>query len=122
MTWQIPAQAPAPKQAGCPDPVPIQLAAGMDCLGFRLSYRFSQDPRSSPRLFTALHVPLTTWLRHPSAGVDSYRRHLQALRKWEAAGSPSENPIYKLREWSERYGMVNPDDLDLIHGGLRARF
>jgi hypothetical protein len=30
--------------------------------------------------------------------------------------------IDKLREWSERYGMVNPDDLDLIHGGLRARF
>ena len=44
----------------------------MDRLGFRLRYRFTQDPRSSPRLFTAFHVPLTTWLRHPSAGVDCY--------------------------------------------------
>ena len=51
MTWQIPARAPAPKQTGCPDPVPIQLAAGMDCLSFRLSYRFSQDPQSTTALY-----------------------------------------------------------------------
>lgn len=68
----------------CPDPLSIQLAAGLDNFGYRLGYsRFSEDPLSYPRLFTASRVPLTTWLRHPAWGLDSYRRHLQALRENE---------------------------------------
>jgi hypothetical protein len=82
----------------------------------RFGYRFGRDPRRYPRLFTASNVLLTTWLRHPAAGLDSYRRHLWALREYEAGPQP-EDPIDKLREWSARYGMVNPDDLNLPWGG-----
>ena len=85
----------------CPDPISIPLAADVDDLG----YRFGRDPRRYPRLLTASNVPLTTWLRHPAAGLDSYRRHLWALREYEAGPQP-EDPIDKLREWSARYGMV----------------
>ena len=67
----------------CPDPMSIQLAAGLDNLDTRLALRFSDDPLTYPRLFTASCVPLTTWLRHPAWGLDSYRRHLQALRENE---------------------------------------
>ena len=102
----------------CPDPVSIQLAAGVDDLGYRFGYRFGRDPRRYPRLFTASNVLPTTWLRHPAAGLDSYRRHLWALREYEAGPQP-EDPIDKLREWSARYGMVNPDDLNLAWGGRR---
>ena len=62
-------------------------------------------PAKVPAAFTASNVPLTTWLRHPAAGLDSYRRHLWALREYEAGPQP-EDPIDKLREWSARYGMV----------------
>jgi hypothetical protein len=97
----------------CPDPVSCQLADGVDNLGYWLGCwfgyrRFGDDPLRYPRLFTASGVPLTTWLRRPAAGLDSYRRHLQALREYEAS-SPEEDLIDKLREWSVRYGMVNPD-------------
>ncbi len=102
----------------CPDPVSIQLAAGVDDLGYRFGYRFGRDPRRYRRLFTASNVPLTTWLRYPAAGLDSYRRHLWALREYEAGPQP-EDPIDKLREWSARYGMVNPDDLNLARGERR---
>jgi len=89
----------------CPDPVSIQLAADVDDLGYRFGYRFGRDPRRYPRLFTASNVPLTTWLRHPAGGLASYRRHLWALREYEAGPQP-EGPIDKLREWPARYGMV----------------
>jgi hypothetical protein len=78
----------------CPDPVLCQLADGVDNLGYWLGYwfgyrRFGDDPQRYPRLFTASHVPLTTWLGRPAAGLDSYRRHLRALREYYAlAGHP----------------------------------
>lgn len=84
----------------------------------RFGYRFGRDTRRYPRLFTASNVLLTTWLRHPAAGLDSYRRHLWALREYEAGPQP-EDPIDKLREWLAQYGMVNPDDLNLAWGGRR---
>jgi hypothetical protein len=67
-----------------PDPVSIQLAERLDYFYIWLIHsRFSDDPLSYPRLFTASCVPLTTWLRHPSWGLDSCRRHLRALRENE---------------------------------------
>ena len=51
-----------------------------------------------------------------ASSLDSYRRHLWALGEYEAGPQP-EDPIDKLREWSARYGMVNPDDLNLARGG-----
>ena len=100
-----------------PDPLSWQLAEAVDGLGFSLiSYRF-RDPGRYPRLFTASNVPLSTWLRHPARGLDSYRRHLGALRVYGVP--PRGDVIEKLREWSVRYGMVNPDDLDLGGGGRK---
>ncbi len=101
----------------CPDPVSIQLAAGVDDLGYRFGYR-SAATREGTAAFTASNVPLTTWLRHPAAGLHSCRWHLWAFAQYEAGPQP-EDPIDKLREWSARYGMVNPDDLNLARGGRR---
>ena len=46
----------------CPDPLSIQFGAAMDNFGWRLSYPLAKNPRS----------------------LDSYRRHLTALRENEA--------------------------------------
>ncbi len=73
----------------CPDPVSVQLAESLDNFAIRLTGRFSDDPFSHPRLFTASNVSLTTWLRHPVWGLDSYRRHLRALRRYEAMSTSS---------------------------------
>jgi len=67
----------------CPDPLSIQLADVVDNLGYNIGFLLSRDPETSPRLFVASTVPLTTWLRRPAGGLDSYRRHLRALRKYE---------------------------------------
>jgi hypothetical protein len=37
------------------------------------------DYERRPRLWVAGTVPLTTWLRHPWWGVESYRRHIRPL-------------------------------------------
>ena len=68
----------------CPDPLSIQFGSAVDNLGWRLSYPLAKNPLGYPRLFTASCIPLTTWLRHPAWGLDSYRRHLEALRENEA--------------------------------------
>lgn len=68
----------------CPDPLSIQFGAAMDNFGWRLSYPLAKNPLGYPRLFTASCIPMTTWLRHPARGLDSYRRHLTALRENEA--------------------------------------
>jgi hypothetical protein len=67
----------------CPDPISIQLAESIDGWGCVLGYRLhlGDDPFAHPRLFTALNVPLTTWLRHPARAMDSYRRHFRALQE-----------------------------------------
>lgn len=69
----------------CPDPLPIQIADMVDSfyVGLGLRLRLHDDPYAHPRLFTALNVSFTTWLRHPGRGLDSYRRHLRALREYE---------------------------------------
>jgi hypothetical protein len=36
-------------------------------------------PDRRPRLWTFTTVPLSTWLRHPKAGWESYRAHLGPL-------------------------------------------
>jgi len=69
------------KVIASPDPLAIQLADVVDGLGRHLSYPLYQNPDRCPRVFIAMTVPLTTWLTHPSWGVDSYRRHLQAWRE-----------------------------------------
>ena len=69
----------------CPDPLSIQLADMVDDFYFGLGYRLQDDPFAHPRMFTALNVSLTTWLRHPGWGLDSYRRHIRALRESEGA-------------------------------------
>jgi hypothetical protein len=71
-----------------PYPLSIQLAISMELFGGWLICRFAPDPAKRPRLFYAFGVPLTTWLRHPGAGLDSYRRHLQTWREFEAMGPP----------------------------------
>ncbi len=40
-----------PRDYRVPDPVSIQLAAGVDDLGYRFGYRLGRDPRRYPRLF-----------------------------------------------------------------------
>ena len=70
-----------------PGPLSWQVADAVDGLGFWLSYRFHERSGRYPRLFTASNIPLSTWLRHPAAGLDSYRRHLWALRQAETAAS-----------------------------------
>jgi hypothetical protein len=67
----------------CPDPLSIQMAETVDGVGYDLSYPFHKNPFGYPRIFTALNIPLTTWLGRPTWAVDSYRRHLQALREHE---------------------------------------
>jgi hypothetical protein len=67
----------------CPAPLSIQLAEAVDSIGHHLSYPFHKNPLGYLRIFTALNIPLTTWLGHPTWAVDSYRRHLQALREHE---------------------------------------
>ena len=68
----------------CPYPLSIQLADAVDGFGIELTYRLNwRDPERFPRLFTASNVPLATWLGHPTWGIDSYRRHLALLRKYE---------------------------------------
>jgi hypothetical protein len=103
-----------------PYPLTIQLAMSLDGFGWWLSSRLVPDPDKRPRLFVVGTVPLTTWLRRPAAGLDSYRRHIQVWREFEMAGLERVDPIDTLREWSVRYGMVNPDDLDLVRGGRQA--
>jgi len=71
-----------------PEPLSWQVADAVDGLGIWLGYRFHNHPGRYPRLFTASNVPLSTWLSHPAAGLDSYRRHLRALREAQAAGHP----------------------------------
>lgn len=68
-----------------PVPLSIRLADAVDSLGVSLGWRF-RDWKRYPRLFTASRVPLTTWLQHPGRGLNSYRRHLWALREAQAAG------------------------------------
>jgi hypothetical protein len=67
-----------------PDPLIVQLSEAVDSVGYHLGYPFYKNPLGYPRLFTALDVPLTTWLRYPSWAVDSYRRHIEALREHAA--------------------------------------
>ena len=67
----------------CPDPLSIQMAEAVDSMGYYLSYPFHKNPLGYPRIFTALNIPLRTWLGHPMWAVDSYRRHSQALREHE---------------------------------------
>jgi hypothetical protein len=67
----------------CPDPLSIQMAEAVDSVGYHLNSPFRQNPLGYPRIFTALNVPLTTWLLHPTWAVDSYRRHLKDLREHE---------------------------------------
>lgn len=64
----------------CGVPLTIQLAEAADDLGFILARRW-RNPLHYPRRFTAGNVPLTTWLAHPARAVDSYQRHLRALRE-----------------------------------------
>jgi hypothetical protein len=46
--------------------------------------------------------------------------HLRTLRQFDIAALKRDDPIDTLREWSVRYGMANPDDLDLVRGGRRT--
>jgi hypothetical protein len=68
----------------CPDPLSIQLADAVDGLGYHVHGWFdSYGPTLRyPRLFIFSTVPLTTWLRRPAAGLDSYRRHLRVFREF----------------------------------------
>lgn len=44
--------------------------------------------------------------------------HLRTLRQFDIAALKRDDPIDTLREWSVRYGMANPDDLDLVRDVL----
>ena len=68
----------------CGMPLSMQLAECVDNIGLTLTRNW-EDPFAHPKLFTAANVTLTTWLLHPTRAVESYRRHLQALRECEGA-------------------------------------
>lgn len=99
-----------------PVPLSIELAQAVDGFGAVIACRLDFDPETQPRLFTASMVDLTTWLRHPAAALDSYRRHLRALQEFDIAELRRINPIDTLREWSVKYRTANPDDWDLVRG------
>ncbi len=65
-----------------------RLAEVADCFYFWLGaqLRLGWDDDSvfaRPRLFAVSCISLTTWLRHPGWALDSYRRHVYALRRYE---------------------------------------
>jgi hypothetical protein len=65
-----------------------RLAAWLDGRWWAVGHRLAPGPDDRPRTFAAFGVPLTTWLRHPRWGAESYRRHAAAyladaeLRRW----------------------------------------
>jgi hypothetical protein len=64
-----------------PEPLWWKLAQAVDYFGGWLGGWSQDHPRRHPRLFVVSTVPLTTWLRYPGRGVDSYRRHWRVLQE-----------------------------------------
>jgi hypothetical protein len=60
----------------CPDPVSIQLAAGVDDLGYGLATG-SAATREGTRGFYRVERSAYDLAAAPAAGLDSYRRHLR---------------------------------------------
>ena len=90
----------------CPDPVSCQLASRVDRFGVLLTLWLGwRDPERFPRLFTASNVTLTTWLWHPRWGIDPYRRHLAALRKY--GPGPHDDAMDDCRDWVRQHGLFN---------------
>jgi len=82
----------------CPEPFSWQVGNAVDRFAVMATFRLGwHDPERFPRLFTASHVRLTTWLWHPSWAIDSYRRHLSALR--EFGPGPRDDALDTLRDW-----------------------